>query len=448
MQLTFHGGAQSVTGANHLLETETTRVLVDCGMVQGNAFCDECNSADFVYDPATIDALIVTHAHIDHTGRIPKLVRDGFKGKIYSTHPTKDFAAIMLEDSLGVLEKESKRRGEKPFYEMKDVEQALALWEGKEYGESFMIGDMRVVFHDAGHILGSLMAEINHEDKKVLFTGDLGNVPNPLLRPYPLPKGVTHLVMESVYGDRNHEDHKLRKDKLENAIEDVVRRKGVLMIPAFALERTQELLFEMNELVENGRIPSVPVFIDSPLAIKATKIYKKYAKYYNETAKKLLLGGDDLFQFPNLKFTLETDESKRIKSVSAPKIVTAGSGMMNGGRITHHALNYLGDKNNMILFVGYAAASSPARRIQEGAKTVHFHGQEVAVKAEIRHVDGYSAHADHDALIEFVNATRDSLEHVYVVQGEPKSALFLTQRIRDYLGVDAIAPKQDQSVEL
>jgi len=448
MKLTFHGGAQSVTGANHLLETETTRVLIDCGMMQGGAFCDKHNSDDFVYDPSTIDALIVTHAHIDHTGRIPKLVRDGFKGKIYSTQPTKDFAAIMLEDSLGVLEKESKRRGEEPFYEIADVERALSLWEGRNYEESFMIGDMRIVFHDAGHILGSLMAEIHHDDKRLLFTGDLGNTPNPLLPPYKLPKDITHLIIESVYGDRNHEDHKLRKGKLENAIEDIVDRKGVLIIPAFALERTQELLFEMNELVENGRIPSVPVFIDSPLAIKATKIYRKYRKYYNKEAKKIMLGGDDLFNFPNLKFTLKTDESKAIKVVPSPKVITAGSGMMNGGRITHHALNYLGDKNNMILFVGYTAGGSPGRRIQEGAKKMTFHGQEVNVRAEIRHVDGYSAHADHDALMEFTNATRETLKHVYVVQGEPKSSMFLAQRIKDYLGVEASAPKINKSVTL
>lgn len=448
MKLTFHGGAQSVTGANHLLESEKGRVLIDCGMTQGGSFCHDCNYGDFAYDPSTVDALIVTHAHIDHTGRIPKLVRDGFKGKIYSTQPTKDFAAIMLEDSLGILEKEAKRRGLEPFYSKEDVDRALSLWEGKEYEESFMIEDMRIVFHDAGHILGSLLAEIHHGDKKLLFTGDLGNVPNPLLRPYKLPKGITHLITESVYGDRNHEDHKLRKGKLENAIEDIVDRKGTLIIPAFALERTQELLFEMNELVENGRIPKVPVFIDSPLAIKATRIYRKYGKYYNQAAKKIMLGGDDLFNFPDLKFTLNTDESKRIAAVPSPKVITAGSGMMNGGRITHHALKYLGDKNNMILFVGYTAGGSPGRRILEGAKKVSFHGEEVQIRAEIRHIDGYSAHADHDALMEFTNSTRDTLKHVYVVQGEPKSAMFLAQRIKDYLGIEASAPKMDKSVTL
>ena len=220
------------------------------------------------------------------------------------------------------------------------------------------------------------------------------------------------------------------------------------MIPAFALERTQELLFELNELVEHGRVPSMPVFMDSPLAIKATSIYKKYAGYFNNDAKKLIKEGDDLFRFPNLHFTLKTEESKAINNVPPPKIIIAGAGMMQGGRIVHHAMRYLPDPNNTILFVGYLAANSLGRRIFDGAKQVEIFGERIPVRLDVRAIGAYSAHADHDALMEFTNATRDSLQTVFVVQGEPHAALFLSQRIQDYLGIESRAPNIGDGFEL
>lgn len=448
LKLSFYGGAQEVTGANYLLEAGGKRILVDCGLFQCPRFCAARNCQDFLYDPAAIDALLVTHAHIDHTGRIPKLVKLGFRGKIFSTTPTKDFAAIMLEDSLGVIGKEAAREGNsEPIYTISDIEHSLALWETVGYGKQFSIGDIAVTIHEAGHILGSAMIDITASGKKFLFTGDLGNVPMPLLNPPEKVDGTNILVIESAYGDREHEDAASRKNLLERAIEDTVKRGGVLLIPAFALERTQELLYEFNDLVEHGRIPRVPVYIDSPLSIKATAIYKKHQGFFNQQAKAIIRAGDDLFNFPGLHLTLTTDESKAINDVTGPKIILAGAGMMQGGRIVHHARRYLGDKRNMILFIGYLAAGSLGRRILDGEKRVNILGEAVSVEAEVRSIHGYSAHADSLALLEFVRMHVDTLERVFVVQGEPAAALFLSQRIRDYLGIAANAPRMGESFE-
>ncbi len=442
LKLTFHGGAQEVTGSNYLLETESTRVLIDCGLFQCPRFCAMRNREEFAYDPKSIDALLVTHAHIDHTGRIPKLTRLGFRGKIYSTAPTKDFAGIMLEDSLGVIEKEATREGNGDvIYTRDDIEAALARWEAVPYGKPFQVGDITIIMHEAGHILGSAMMEVKAGNKNFLFTGDLGNAPMPLLNPPEKVDGVNILVIESAYGDREHEDATSRKNLLERAIEDTVKRGGVLMIPAFALERTQELLYEFNDLVEHGRIPRVPVYIDSPLSIKATAIYKKHQGFFNQQAKAIIRAGDDLFNFPGLHLTLTTDESKAINDVNGPKIILAGAGMMQGGRIVHHARRYLPGKRNMILFIGYLAAGSLGRRILDGEKRVSIFGETVSVEAEVRSIHGYSAHADSSALLEFARTHADTLEKVFVVQGEPAAALFLSQRIRDYLGIMASAPR-------
>jgi metallo-beta-lactamase family protein len=442
----FHGGAQEVTGANYLIEKESagkmTRILVDCGMFQCPRFCAARNRGDFPYDPAQIDALFVTHAHVDHVGRIPKLVKSGFRGVIYSTPPTKDFARLMMEDSLGILEKEAAHMGDREaFYATADIEEAMKLWRGIPYNQSVTIGDTTITLHEAGHILGSAMVEMNIDGKKVLFTGDLGNAPMPLLSPPEQIRGVNILIIESAYGDRVHEDRGERKLKLERAIEDVVKFRGTLMIPAFALERTQELIYEFNDLVEHGRIPRIPIFIDSPLSIRATEVYKRYENYFSRDAIKIIQGGDDLFQFPGLKLTLTTEESKAISEVHGPKVILAGAGMMQGGRILHHARRYLPNKNNMIMFIGYQAAGSLGRRIVDGEKQVSIFGEKVYVDAEVRSIHGYSAHADTNDLLDFIRANADTLQRVFVVQGEPAASLFLSQRARDYLGLHAHAPR-------
>ncbi len=446
-RVTFHGVTESVTGANFLVEDGDNgiKILVDCGFFQGHRIGDSENRKPFPYNPSEIDFLFITHAHIDHIGRIPKLVRDGFKGKIYSTTPTKQISELMLSDSLGILTKEAKHDKKSVIYDKKDVSDAISMWEEINYYDSLELGDgISVVLKDAGHILGSAMISFERGDRKVLFTGDLGNSPTPLIRDTDIIKDANYIIMESVYGDRNHEKRSERKQILEDVIEDTIKKGGALMIPVFSLERTQDLLFEMNDLIENGRIPSVPVFLDSPLAIKVTEIYKKNEKYFNTKATDVIKSGDDIFNFPNLKFTLKTEESKEIKNIPNPKIIMAGSGMSNGGRIVHHEKQYLPDPKSTLLVVGYQAPGTLGRIIEDGAKMIKIFGDNIPVRASLRKISGYSAHKDSDALLDFVESDADFVEKVFVVMGELKSSTFLVQKLRDNLGIDAVSPRKGE----
>lgn len=460
-KLTFYGGARSVTGANYLIETDKSKVLVDCGLLQGIRHAERQNYKPFLYDASTIDAVFVTHAHIDHTGLLPKLIKEGFQGKIYMTRPTKDFVALMLRDARGLMEDEAKREGREPLYSKKDLDRTLEYIEGVDYGKIIKAtADIKCRFRDAGHILGSSIIELwaakldRKSDRgvgtKIVFSGDLGNPPVPLLRPTAYIKEADYVVMETTYGDRLHEKREERKNILEDVIEDAVARGGTLMIPAFALERTQELLYELNSLVENHRIPKVPVFMDSPLAIDATKVYRKYPEYYNKKAMYLLKSGDQLFKFPGLRFTYKTEASKAINDVPSPKIIIAGSGMSTGGRILHHERRYLSDPNSTLLIIGYQVAGSLGRRLLDGAKTVKIFGEHVRVRAKTRAIGGYSAHADQEALYHWIAHIKrgGNLKKVFAVQGEDGPALAFVQLVRDHLGIDAEAPMLGDSVEL
>ena len=435
-----------VTGSNYLLEIDpstgsgSTRILVDCGLFQGSNFCERLNFEPFPYQPQEIEAVFITHAHIDHIGRLPKLYHEGFRGKVFSTPATKDFAKEMLLDSEQLLREEAEREKKPLLYEASDIEKLMALWEGVEYYQKFKFKELEVEFQNAGHILGSSIITIKALDKKLIFSGDLGNIPNPLTEPMDLISEADYCIMESTYGDRIHEEPERRKDILENLIEDTVRKRGTLLIPAFAMERTQELLYELNELVENGRIPPVPIFIDSPLAIKLTKIYQKYQKYFSPEARHSIAQGDSLFKFPGLKMTLTTEESKTINEVPPPKVIIAGSGMSHGGRILHHERRYLPDSNSTILFIGWQAAGSLGRRILEGEKEIKIFGEVIPVKCRVMAIGGYSAHADLPTLINWLRPMRQSLKKVFVVQGEEESSLVLAQKIKDELAVEAIAP--------
>ncbi len=449
LTVTFYGAVRSVTGSNFLVAGPAKKILIDCGMFQGCNFCEDANHEAFPYDPTKIDSLIVTHAHIDHIGRIPKLCHEGFHGTIYSTSATKELARYMLEDSLSIFAKEKKKSSYAPLFSQEDIERALSLWEVIPYHKEMPFdGPFTFVLRDAGHILGSAMVDISHNGEHLVFTGDLGNSPAPLMKDTEVVHDAKYLVMESVYGDRLHEEGGRRKELLEDIIEETAHRDGTLLIPAFSLERTQILLYEINDLMERSRIPNIPVFVDSPLAIHVTSVYRNHIDDLNSHVQEVVRRGDDIFAFPKLTFTASSEESRAIARTPNPKIIIAGGGMSHGGRIIEHEKHLLSDPKSTLLIVGYQAAGSIGRQLQEGAKKIRFHTDEVVVRASIKTISGYSGHRDSKGLLDFVESTADTLRKVFVVAGEEKAALFLVQRIRDYLGVNALSPTPATPYEL
>jgi metallo-beta-lactamase family protein len=447
-KISFYGGVGSVTGANFLLETEDIRILVDCGLEQGSEFAPEINAAPFEYNPSDIDVLLVTHAHADHIGRIPKLVAEGFRGDIYSTTPTKELSGVMLEDAFKVMSYEYERFGRQLLYERGDIAAALKLWKTKDYHSPFQISDISINFSNAGHILGSAIVTLVRNNKKFVFTGDIGNVPQPLLNPPDIPKQYDYMVMESVYGDRLHEQVEERTALLAQVIQSTVEKRGTLIIPAFSLERTQAMLFEINNLVEKKIILPLPVFLDSPLAIAVTQLYRQYPEYLKNTVQEQIANGDDIFDFSGLTFTHTVKDSHEIDEVKGPKIIIAGSGMSHGGRIRRHEQVYLGDPRTTVLLVGYQSVGSLGRLLHDGATKVTIDGKEVKVKAKIEKISGYSGHADRDQLLSFVAGGCEQVTRLFVTMGEERSSLFLVQRLHDYLGIQAIAPEANQSFDI
>jgi metallo-beta-lactamase family protein len=455
MKLTFYGGATHVTGSNYLLEAGGLRILVDCGMIQGSRYNDEMNYREFGYDVPSIDYLFITHSHVDHMGRVPKLYHDGFRGVIYTSEPTAGIVAAALPDTLDKVVSEARDHNTPPLYDKADMEGAISLFRPIPYRQRLKLNHLvSVIGHDSGHVLGSTIWEFFVEEngvtKRIAFPGDIGNPPSVLLHDIDYVRGVDYTLVESAYGNRLHEARSERRQLLLDAIDETFRRKGVLMIPSFAIERTQELLLELDSLFEAGQLPKLPVFVDSPLAILITKEYSKYSSYFNEGAREILKDNRGIFQFPWLTFTPSVAESKHINDVPAPKIIIAGAGMSQGGRILHHESRYLSDSRNSILFVGYQVQGSLGRRIKDGDPVVTIFGQHVPVHAHIHSIGAYSAHADQKGLLEYIRQANQggTLKKCFVVQGEEDAAKALAQKAHDELGVDAIVPNLEDSFEL
>ena len=466
-KLTFYGGVGSATGANILLDFNKKRIAVDCGLLQGGQ--EEKNFEAFKYDPAGVDFLLITHAHLDHIGKVPKFVRDGFKGQIISTKETMEIARPVLDDALRVMQS---RHSNRTLFDQSDIEKTFSLWQGGNYEEKINLFDNCFLeMQDAGHILGSAIFNVTCDSIKVAFTGDLGNSPSPLLPDTEFVKNADYIVMESVYGDRNHESKEERREKLKQAILGGIKKGGAIVIPVFSIEKTQVLLYEINHLVEGKEIPEIPVFLDSPLAIKVTDIYKKYQKDFKQSVKEEIKKGDDIFDFPKLHIVKQASESADIENVKGAKIILAGSGMSEGGRVVNHEIHYLPDPSATIILIGYQVAGTLGRMIEDGAKEVEitsplasrsplldagegrkerkFSGRQkikIKVRAKIEVIKGYSAHKDSEHLVEFVE--KSAPRHVFVIMGEPKSSLFLCQRIRDYLDIDAVYPEEGKEYEL
>lgn len=448
IKITFCGGTSHVTGANFLLEYKNSKILIDCGMLQGTDDAYEFNSRPFPYEVSEIDVLVVTHAHIDHIGLIPKLAKSGFKGKIISTLYTRELAPYMLEDSARLAMKDSQMHKRDPIYLLDDVQTAIAVWKGIDYHTQVDITpDIKLLFKDSGHILGSGIAMLTCGDKVLAFTGDLGNTPSPLLNDTEYVPEADYIIMESVYGDRNHPDVGHRQNRLVDELKASIALGGTVLIPIFSLEKTQVLLHEMNHLVESGQLPKVQVYMDSPLASKVTSVYARAKKEFNKDAQKEIESGDDIFDFPGLVQIGDREESANILHMPNPKIIIAGAGMSTGGRIVSHEKLLLGDPHNSIIFIGYQSVGTLGRRLADRSPEVTIGGDKIKVKARVSEVEGYSSHKDSDHLLEFVSHA-EKVKKVFVVMGESKSALFLAQRIRDNLGKEAIHPEEGSSIIL
>ncbi|PIP60923.1 MBL fold hydrolase [Candidatus Uhrbacteria bacterium CG22_combo_CG10-13_8_21_14_all_47_17] len=449
MKITFFGATREVTGSCNLLEGKQTRILVDCGMFQGCNLCDVKNFVTFPFDPSTVDALIITHAHLDHVGRIPKLVKEGFRGKIYATPPTVELAKIVLQDAFHIMKEDNEREQRPLLYEEKDIDLAFENFVPLDYSHDLEVGEFTIRLRDAGHIFGSSFVEIHSSNgKSVAFSGDLGNDGARVLRQTAQLSAVDTLVIESTYGNRIHEDESARASKLKEIILRTVKHKGVLVIPAFAIERTQQILYEMNAMVEHGVLPPIDTYLDSPMAIKATRVMKKYPQYYDAEALRTISTGDDLFDFPGLRLTETRSESILINDAPQPKIIIAGSGMMNGGRIQHHLRRYLSSKNNSLLIIGYQAEGTLGHDLYEGKKVVTVLRDRIHVKAHVESIGAYSAHADQRKLLRWVETAQAKPKQIYCTHGDEGAAVALATNFKEQLDIPAEAPKFGQTVEL
>ena len=471
MKITFFGAARGVTGSCHMVEAAGKKFLIDCGMFQGTLSEQILNYEKFPFNVKDIDFILLTHAHIDHSGRIPKMYVAGYRNPVYCTQATADLCTVMLPDSGHIQEKEiewvnrkrmrAAKKPEPPMYTAKDGLDSCELLRPVEYGNIKVI-DENISFRyvDAGHMLGSAIIEIwvKEKDKiqKIVFSGDLGNKENPIIREPDIIEDADYLVLESTYGDRLHGSIEDQSKEFIQIILDTIERGGNVVIPSFAVGRTQEILFELNKYVATEfdnknyieKLANIPVVVDSPLATNATEIFEENFDCYNENALSYLLNGDNPIGFKNLRFTASADESKMINEDPTPKIIISASGMCEAGRIKHHLKHNLWRKESTILFVGYQAEGTLGRRIIEGEKTVKIFGEEIGVDAEIRKLNAFSGHADQEGLVNWVEKINKKPKKIFLVHGEYNAQEVLAEILKNKFGIEILIPERDEKYYL
>jgi metallo-beta-lactamase family protein len=437
-KLTFYGATEGVTGSSYILQTGGTTILLECGLFQGSREEEKANNEAFQFEVSKIDAVVLSHAHLDHSGRLPKLVADGYSGPLYMTNPTSELLEIMLKDAASLQQRDTecenrrRRRAGKaeiePMYSIDDVEQTLSLCDAFAYGQRHKIADnVEVCFRDAGHILGSSIVEIfineHGAEKKLVFSGDLGNSCAALLRDPEIVEQADVLLLESTYGDRNHRPMDETLEEFENIIEEASENGGNILIPSFAVGRTQEIIFRLGELYQKGKLRHQAVYLDSPMAIAVTEVYHRYQNVYNSEDIAALRQGKtgSLHTFlPVLRYSLSTEESMALNKIEAGAIIIAGSGMCTGGRIRHHFKHNLWRRNTHVIIVGYQAMGTPGRSLVDGAKTFHMGGDEIVVNAAIHTLGGFSAHASQSQLLDWINHFNNPQPRLYLIHGEPE----------------------------
>lgn len=455
MKLTFSGGVRAVTGSCILMETDSHKILIDCGMFQGEHALERSQEV-FNFDPRSIDAVILTHAHYDHSGRLPLLVKQGYDNPIYCTAPTKALSKIILEDAQHVMVDNSHRMGTPVLYDLVDVQETDSLIKVINYHTEFeIVPGVRAMMHDAGHILGSAFISLdidashmkNNQNYRFVFSGDIGNEDVPILPPTELIESADIVITESTYGDREHEQVDARMTKLKEIISKVIGRGGTLLIPAFSIERTQELLYELDRLIDANEIPAVPIYLDSPLSIKATEIYQHFASYLRFDRDIFMSPDRDFFSFPNLQITLTVDASKSINQDQSPKIIIAGSGMMNGGRIVHHLKHYIEDQKNGLLIIGYQGMGTLGRKIFDGAKKVKIHREEYQVNAEVQAIGAFSAHGDRIKLRQWLHPVKGQSKTIFLVHGDDDVKVKFKTYLEQEFSNEIIIPQYWQSFD-
>lgn len=463
MKLTFCGGARTVTGSSFLLEAAGKKILLDCGLFQGARTLRLRNAGKYPYNPAEIDFIILSHAHIDHSGLIPRLVKDGFKGRVIATMATVDLAKIMLPDSGHIHEMEAEWLNRKnmraglpavePLYTVNDAQESLSFLEGFNYYEPVHLTPGIVVkFYDAGHILGSAITELtvseNGRQEKIVFSGDLGKSNQPIIRDPDVVEEADYLIIEGTYGTREHEDEEHKLEKLSKVINETVAAQGNIVVPSFAVGRTQEMLYYLNQLIQKRQIPNIPIFIDSPLAISATEIFSRHPECFDVRMRQVLLSGKDPFGFPEVIFTQTPEQSMGINRLPGGAMIISASGMAEAGRIKHHLKHNLWRKESTVLFVGYQAEGTLGRRIKEGAKKVKIFGEEIIVRARVSAIDGFSAHADRSELMSWLGKFIKKPKQVILVHGEEDVLTAFSADIEKELGLATYIPNYMETMEL